>query len=57
MICIFSLVEQQRQQLQDLTDDADQILNSSGNKSTRKCTKCKAPMKGHPRGQCFTEKE
>ena len=45
---VFFIVDEQTQQQNELT--AQQEVDTTAQQSTRKCTKCKAPMKGHPRG-------
>lgn len=49
---LLPLVEEQTQQQNDLVTQEEANRTAEKTPTTRKCTKCKAPMKGHPRGQC-----
>ena len=49
---VFFIVEEQTQQQNELTAQQEVDTTAQQTQSTRRCTKCKEPMKGHPRGRC-----
>lgn len=49
---ILYIVEEQTQQQSELAKTQEDNSTSQQEQTIRRCTKCKAPMKGHPRGHC-----
>ena len=45
-------MEEQTQQQRELAETLEENTTSQQTQTARRCTKCKAQMKGHPRGHC-----